>query len=154
MERVSVQTDWGKHNCFDAIIRCIDHRVSGKELIDALNSATIGQRKIERSDDLTGAGGALAVLRDEYWPLIRDGITVAVKKHGIKRLFLVNHHDCGAYGGVEKFGGDLLEEEKFHLEQLSDARQKLVAFLNEINATDVEVLIFYWGEKELKAVAL
>jgi len=152
MKAVPIHTNWGEHKCFDAIIRCIDHRISGEEVAEALNEALDDQRKIVRADDITGAGVSLAVLKDEYWPLIRDEVRVAVEKHGVKRFLLLDHHDCGAYGGVDKFAGDLVAEREFHIAEMHKAKDKLLAFLMELDASDVEVLLFYWGEHQLEPV--
>ncbi|MFH1611339.1 MAG: hypothetical protein ABIA83_01930, partial [Patescibacteria group bacterium] len=47
-----------------------------------------------------------------------------VKLHSISTLMLMNHTDCGAYGGSDKF--ETKEEEKeFHIGELRKAKEKL-----------------------------
>jgi hypothetical protein len=110
------------------------------------------ERKIDRFDDIIGAGVSLAVLKDEYWPLIRDEVVVSVEKHGVKRFILVDHHDCGAYGGVARFAGDLAAQREFHIAETRKAKDKLLTFLKEQGVNDAEILLFYWNEQELEPV--
>ncbi len=41
-----------------------------------------------------------------------DAIGISVKLHGVKTVFLMNHEDCGAYGGSKAFGNARTEAEK------------------------------------------
>lgn len=152
MKSVPIHTNWGVHHCPDAIIRCIDFRVSAEECVASLNEAIDAGRKVDRFDDITGAGVSLAVLKDEYWPLIKDEVVVSVEKHGVRRFILVDHHDCGAYGGVVRFAGNLAAQREFHLVELRKAKAKLLSFLKEQGTNDAEVLLFYWNERELEPV--
>jgi len=47
-------------------------------------------------------------------------IATSLKLHDVKKLFLIDHIDCGAYGGSKQFASED-EERKFHLEQLDKA---------------------------------
>lgn len=150
MKAVPINTNWNQHYCQDAIVRCIDFRVSREKLVEVLNKALDDQREIEQFDDITGAGASLAVLKEEYWPLICDEITVAVNLHRVRRIFLIDHHDCGAYGGVERFGGNLKAERDFHIEEMHKAKKKLLMFLIDSGTNNAEVHLFYWDERELE----
>lgn len=46
----------------------------------------------------------------------------SIKLHRTKRVMLFTHHDCGAYGGVTRFGGDEEKEFAFHVDEHRKAR--------------------------------
>jgi len=48
-------------------------------------------------------------------------LAISVKLHNPNEVILVNHTDCGAYGGSEAFGS-AEEEYKFHVKELKKAR--------------------------------
>jgi len=52
-------------------------------------------------------------------------IGVPCELHHAKKIVIVNHEDCGAYGGSAKFESSE-EEQKFHEEELEKAKAKLV----------------------------
>ena len=41
----------------------------------------------------------------------------SIKLHGTKKVMLFTHQDCGAYGGLTKFGGDEEKEFIFHVNE-------------------------------------
>lgn len=41
----------------------------------------------------------------------------SIKLHHTKKIMLFTHHDCGAYGGFEKFEDDAEKEFAFHTEE-------------------------------------
>ena len=47
--------------------------------------------------------------------------------HHAARIVIVNHQDCGAYGGSKQFNGDDDAEQKFHEQQLRKAKEKVLA---------------------------
>jgi carbonic anhydrase len=53
---------------------------------------------------------------------IIENIDTSVKLHKAKRLILINHVDCGAYGGSEAFA-NFEEELAFHTNELKKAKQ-------------------------------
>lgn len=39
---------------------------------------------------------------------------------------IINHEDCGAYGGSAKFNGDQKAEKEFHFNELRKAKEKIL----------------------------
>ncbi len=52
-------------------------------------------------------------------------IGVACDLHHVQKIVIVNHQDCGAYGGSARFNGDEEAEQKFHAGELKKARAKI-----------------------------
>lgn len=92
-----------KHNCTTLILACIDFRLLGY-----LNQFIKKQKLQNNCDLLTIAGGARALARPvfEYEKqTILGQINLTSKLHNIKEVILINHQDCGAYGGAKAFNG-------------------------------------------------
>lgn len=51
-------------------------------------------------------------------------VETSCKLHSIKQLYLIDHIDCGAYGGSKNFANED-EEKKFHTERLKKAAEIL-----------------------------
>jgi carbonic anhydrase len=74
--------------------------------------------------DIISLAGGVKNINDTENGCAQQQIDLSVKLHGINTLMLMNHTDCGAYGGSAKFASK--EEEKvFHIEELNKARTKL-----------------------------
>ena len=58
--------------------------------------------------------------------------------HHAKKLVIVNHQDCGAYGGSKVFNGDEAAEENFHKEELKKAKAKILQ-----KYPDLEIILVY-----------
>ena len=104
------------HKAQAIILTCIDFRFRHpvQELIE---------KELNLTDfDLKGdAGGAKQLLGDspvKDW--ILKNFQVAFDLHDVNRVILINHTDCGAYGG-SKLHGSVEEEIKFHDDQLKQA---------------------------------
>ncbi len=96
-------------------VSCIDGRFI-KRITDWLAEQTGGI-----FDYRTEVGASKAIIDCES---DRDGccnvIEVSLKLHSIKKLYLIDHIDCGAYGGSKSFASED-EEYKFHIERLGKA---------------------------------
>ncbi len=72
------------------------------------------------------AGGVLAMLDSprmvRRW-ILRD-IDLVYRLHGARRVILVHHEDCAAYGGAAKLG-NLTQQRRFHRAQLQRAARVL-----------------------------
>jgi len=72
------------------------------------------------------AGGARAMLDSpsavRRW-ILRD-IELVYRLHGARRVILVHHEDCAAYGGSAKLG-TLAQQRRFHRTQLKRAQRVL-----------------------------
>lgn len=95
-----------EHTCPAAVITCIDFRFWQK-LLDYM--ATRGETSF---DLISMAGGAKNLIDNETRPVIFKQLDICTQKHCIKKVYLVNHIDCGAYGGSAAFASREEEEEK------------------------------------------
>jgi carbonic anhydrase len=111
-----------KYQCDAAIIWCFDNRFE------------LGFRKflkrigVVNSDPIKIAGGArcLASPEDERdREFVLDQIRTSMRLHGTRRVILMLHSDCGAYGGLEAFAGDERAEFRHHREELQRATETL-----------------------------
>lgn len=78
---------------------------------------------IGHCDELSFAGGCkdlVAPKKETHREYLLDQIETLRRLHGTQRVFLVNHTDCGAYGGKSAFANDE-EEFKKHAGDLHEA---------------------------------
>jgi len=58
--------------------------------------------------------------------------------HHVRKIVIINHQDCGAYGGSAKFNGNAEAEQKFHEEELRKAKSIILE-----KYPDKEVVLVY-----------
>ena len=107
------------NTCEAVVVTCIDFRF--QRLFEWWLRKRIGQGTYDR---IAWAGGV------KDWVAVSRQIEVAKRLHDIKKVYLVNHEDCGAYGSEASF-----EQHRFDLLQ---ARDSLL-----MTYPDVEVRLFY-----------
>ncbi len=101
------------HYCSTAVVRCIDFRLN-RAIKEYLKNYGLG----EDFDLISVAGG----VKDREYVL--NQAALSKKLHGIQQVILINHTDCGGYGGREAFASP--EEEKAkHAADLQSARAEL-----------------------------
>jgi carbonic anhydrase len=113
----------GKYHCDAAILGCFDNRFE------------LGFRKflkrigVVHSDPIKVAGGAKCIASPEHESdreFVLEQIRKSMRLHGTKRVILMLHSDCGAYGGlVERFHGDYRAEAVHHEQELHRATANL-----------------------------
>lgn len=112
-----------KYHCDAAILWCFDNRFE------------LGFRKflkrigVVNSDPIKVAGGAKCLASPEN-PTDREFVLEQIRKsmrlHGTRRVVLMVHSDCGAYGGLAGgFGGDAQAEAAHHQHELALAAANL-----------------------------
>ncbi len=116
-----------EHYAADAcVVWCYDDRFSG--LLGAL------MKDLKNYDLVKVAGGAKALAggpspeRD----FILGQITTSVRLHGTKRIVLMLHRDCGAYGGSKQFA-DPDVEMAFFKNQLAAAKDFLKGEIGDLS---------------------
>jgi hypothetical protein len=141
-----------RYVCDAAIVWCFDNRFD------------VGFRKflkrigVMRSDPIKVAGGAKC-LADANHPAEQDFVLDQIRKsmrlHGTRRVILMVHSDCGAYGGLaEGFNGDALAERMHHRADLDRAKHFLAEAIPEL-----EILSYFvdfegvWCLKETASAA-
>ena len=128
-----------------AIVWCYDHRFS-----DAL-SQLIARLKPAHYDLISVAGGAKALTASgepaekEY---IFSQIKTSIELHHTKKIILMNHMDCGAYGGSARWNNDPQLEMDFHVNELRSASDFLWRELGD----EVEVQLVYMDFNKLYRV--
>jgi hypothetical protein len=114
-----------KYHCDAAILWCFDNRFE------------LGFRKflkrigVNSSDPIKIAGGAKCMASPEHETdreFVLEQIGKSMRLHGTRRVILMLHSDCGAYGGLTAgFGGDAAAEAIHHERELQRAATNLRA---------------------------
>ena len=113
-----------RYFCDAAIIWCFDNRFE------------LGFRKflkrvgVANSDPIKIAGGAKCLASPELESdreFVLEQIRTSIRLHGTRRVILMVHSDCGAYGGLAGgFGGDAQAEAAHHQRELARAAANLL----------------------------
>lgn len=134
----------GEHQCKACLVYCMDFR-----LHDSLAAFLAEQDLVGAGADIIRVAGAIKSIvqpkenRDRDFLL--EMLNVAYALHGVRRFYLMNHEDCGAYGLEDV--PDSEEELATHREDLRTAKT-----LIKSHFPDVEVLTYFmWlsGKAEL-----
>jgi hypothetical protein len=111
-----------KYQCDAAVVWCFDNRFE------------TGFRKflkrigVFNSDPIKIAGGAKSLACPEHEndrEFLLAQLRKSIQLHGAKRIVLMLHSDCGAYGGLAKFGGDHAKERANHSADMQKAKANL-----------------------------
>ncbi len=124
-----------EHECPLAVIKCVDFRfrVSDQEFVEK----GLGYKNF---DLYAWPGSAKDVLKNNGFKMSFIANIVAVSKnlHNIKKLLLLWHWDCGAYGGSKNFNDASLEEQTY-IKDLQTVKEMLVKEL----PNDLEIIMAY-----------
>ncbi len=128
----------GTHSCEAVVLACIDFRFWRET-----EQFVRGYLKINDFDfpKLPGSVKAINEAETEEIPFLC--LDVPCRLHKAKKIILINHSDCGAYGGLKKFNGDLEKEEIFHYQELKKASKKL-----QKNFPRKEIVLVFAGFNE------
>jgi carbonic anhydrase len=109
------------HTCDAFLLTCMDFRLH-------LEVEKILRRKYHLTFDLFTPAGAVKNLIHPENKKDRDFILQQIEKsfnlHKIKKIILINHTDCGAYGGTKAFANED-EEYKYQINELQQAKKLL-----------------------------
>ncbi len=119
------------HSCEAVVLCCIDFRF-WRETLDFVEQ----ELGLKCFDFPSLPGGAKAINEDNELALAC--VFVPCDLHHVNKVVIVNHQDCGAYGGSVKFNGDDEAEQKFHERELKKAKEKIAA-----NYNDKEIILVY-----------
>lgn len=119
------------HSCEAVVLCCIDFRFWRETL--AFVEQELG---LKYFDFPALPGGAKAI--NEGNELAIACVSVPCDLHRVKKIVIINHQDCGAYGGSVKFNGDDDAEQKFHAEELRKAKEKIA-----VQYGDKEIILIY-----------
>ncbi len=131
-----------QHKCEAAVLSCIDFRFI-QDLCRHLKE-DVG---VLSFDLLTMAGSAKDLIEGGVgkYTLLRD-LRISRSLHNIKKIVIVHHLDCGAYGGSKAFESREKETE-FHKDQLIRARNILKC---DKELSGMEILLLFISEKDGK----
>lgn len=121
------------HSCEAVVLTCIDFRF-WNETVEFVEK----ELGIKSFDFPSLPGSAKAINESQDETFVFGCIDVPVKLHHAKKIVIVNHQDCGAYGGSAKWSGDGEAEQKFHAEELRKAKEKISA-----RHPDKEIILIY-----------
>jgi carbonic anhydrase len=121
------------HHCEAVVLSCIDFRF-WRETIKFIEE----KFKIKDFDFPSLPGAAKAINESAGSDISFQCISVPVELHQAQKIIIINHEDCGAYGGSGKFGGDSIAEQKFHEKELKKAKKKILE-----KYPDREVILIY-----------
>ncbi|MBU1203412.1 hypothetical protein KKH39_05210 [Patescibacteria group bacterium] len=124
-----------KHECPLAVIKCVNFRFrqSDQEFVER----GLG---FEDFDLYAWPGSAKDVLKNNGFKVsfIEKMVSVSKNMHNVKKLLLLWHWDCEAYGGSKNFKSPEEEEEQYK-KDLNTVREMLIAELPD----DIEIMTAY-----------
>lgn len=110
-----------RHSCEAVVLTCIDFRFWKETLEFVEKKLGIGDFDFP---SLPGSAKAInECINDSELALSCIGVPCGL--HHVKKIVIVNHEDCSAYGGSKMFGS-VEEEQKFHERELQRAKGKLL----------------------------
>lgn len=122
------------HSCEAVVLTCVDFRFWRQTLEFVEKELSI---KSFNFPSLPGAAKAInECVSDE--DIAMQCVSVPYGLHHAKKLVIVNHQDCGAYGGSKVFNGNKIEEQKFQEAELKKAKTKILGKYPEL-----EVMLVY-----------
>lgn len=108
------------HTCSTALVRCMDFR------LESAIEQFVNNKGICGDADIISFAGASKNINDEEAGPVEQQIDLSKKLHKIKTLILMNHTDCGGYGGREAFESPEAER-MHHLNELRKAKEDIAA---------------------------
>src|SRR5262249_45807490 len=112
-----------------AVVSCFDERI--RQTVNKF----LKRRGILRPDMIVVAGGAKTLAspgNDFERDFILEQLRISIVLHNTRRVILLSHSDCGAYGGLAVFDGDRVREQAYHRTELERARDLVRARFPEI----------------------
>ncbi len=123
------------HSCEALVLTCIDFRF-WRESLEYIEKET-GIKTFD-FPSLPGSAKAINESTDEPNDLAMQCISVPCDLHHAKKIIIINHEDCGAYGGSKMFNNDREAEQKFHENELRKARD-----IVKNKYSDKEIILLY-----------
>ncbi|MEK7508716.1 MAG: carbonic anhydrase [Patescibacteria group bacterium] len=111
------------HTCKSLILHCIDFRFG-----EAIKKYLEDNRLMNNCDIVSLAGAVknlVSPINPSYVEMVLRQIEISQKLHHITQVILMNHTDCGAYGGHNAFESTGAEYTQ-HVEDMKKAK-KIIA---------------------------
>ncbi|MEY4731758.1 MAG: hypothetical protein RL681_704 [Candidatus Parcubacteria bacterium] len=109
-----------KHECRALLLHCIDFRFGS-----AIKKHLEENGLMDNCDIVSLAGAAknlVSPANDADRELVLSQIEISKRLHHISEVILLNHTDCGAYGGRAAFSDRATEDAK-HITDLAEAKK-------------------------------
>lgn len=123
------------HDCKALIIHCIDFRF-GSAIKKYLE-----ENHLMDNCDIIAAAGAVKNLVAPISPFDREFILrqveISHRLHHISQVILMNHTDCGAYGGRDAFDSTEAEHDQ-HVNDMQKAKEMIQAKFNDV---DIKIVL-------------
>ena len=119
-----------RYICDAAVVWCFDNRFE------------LGFRKFLQRigvvywDAVKIAGGAKCLAspdRESDRDFVLNQIRISMRLHQTRRVILMLHSDCGAYGGLESFASNVTAERDHHCEELRKAAKVVTDAIPDIS---------------------
>lgn len=126
MEKIlSYDTLKGHYEAEACVVWCFDDRFTG-----LLWEFT---KDMENFDLVKVAGGAKALAEgaSPARDFVQEQVATSLRLHGAKKVVLMLHEDCGAYGGSKRFA-DKETEQVFYVSQLDIAQDFVESFVGDV----------------------
>ena len=114
-----MQTDDETCKCESIVVRCMDYRFHAQ--LPELLAEHFGTERFEY-DSPGGTGGSKSLIDARSREFVLEALELALSLHGVRRLIIVDHVDCGTYGGSGEFDSPEAER-RFHAERLREAAE-------------------------------
>jgi hypothetical protein len=115
--------------CDAAIVECFDKR------FQTGFAKFLKRSGVVNSDSIKLAGGAKALAspdNDAEREFVLEQIRKSIQLHATRRVILMVHSDCGAYGGLAAFNNDPRAEAEHHEAELRRAAQCVLAAIPDV----------------------
>jgi len=116
------------------VVWCFDDRFT------AALQKTAEFLRLKNYDLIKIAGGAKSLASPEKAgerDFVLKQILISINLHQAKTVVLMNHSDCGAYCGINKFAGEAEKEKEFYKTELLKAKNFLAENLPEKIKTQI-----------------
>lgn len=111
------------HTCHNLVLTCMDFRFRNihDDFIKSLGD----------SDRVSLAGASKAIVDKDTQAAILKQLVLSNQLHGATNIYIVDHEDCGAYGGKKAFQSDQ-EELNVHQDNLTKAKELILKELPQV----------------------
>ena len=121
------------HKCEALVITCIDFR-----FWEAIVKYLKEEKEIGDFDITTFPGAAKMIVENKEGCPAKSSADVSCNLHGSKKIIIINHADCGAYGGRKAFASREEEKQK-HLSDLRGAIEILRPDYKDVEISGIYV---------------
>lgn len=131
------------HHCKALILHCIDFRFG-----EAIKNWLVENHLLNNCDIVSLAGATKGLISPKYptdSEIILRQIEISTKLHNISQVILMNHTDCGAYGGHEAFESAEAEHNQ-HVDDMKKAKKIILTKFPELQIKIVLVKINPLGQ--------